>query len=420
MAQHSMRARFMVARIGARERRSHLPIGRDRSGTAARTVSDVWKAGVVGVVALAAVAAAVVTGPLISIAAAVAVLAVVLLRLGSAGAVASGIAASVVSLGVTALLPFLRPPPLHNVAALCLLSETLAAMVLLAVAVRRASAPAAVVVGGICGGALTVLPLRVAVDSAVPPTAVEVLALCLLGSTAAFVAAGAGGYLRVLDRRRVEAVLEMRRAERLAFARDLHDFIGHDLTGIVLEAQAAQLVPERATAALRRIEELGASALTSMDHTVRVLHEPATADAPVGGLADLADVVRRFRADGVVTLHVDAGLVETVPREIGAIAYRVVVESLTNVRRHATHATAVRVAVAVSAGPTLEVSVTDDGTSAVTGRDPGRSGLGLVGLTERVESAGGTLTAGPAAPRGWRVRASMPLPADVAAEAVDA
>ncbi|RZQ64910.1 two-component sensor histidine kinase [Amycolatopsis suaedae] len=341
---------------------------------------------------------------LITLSAAVAV-ACVLWR-GRSAVLASTVAA-VVSAAATAVLPFASSPPLRNVAGLCLLLETLALMALLVTAVRRAG-PAA----GLAGLALTALPLRACVDSPVPPDALEVVVLCLLGSVAASTAAVAGGYLRSLDRKRMAAVVETRRAQRLAFARDLHDFVGHDLTGIVLEAQAAQVSPERAMAALKHIEQVGLSALTSMDHTVRTLHgEEPDPGAPAGGLADLAELVGRFGSgdEVAVRLHVEPGLAEAVSRESGAVAYRVVVEALTNVRRHAGGVTAVDVRVG-TAGDGLEVVVTDDGTGATGGRSGRRGGLGLVGLAERVRTVGGTLDAGPAGRAGgWRVRVTLPM-----------
>jgi signal transduction histidine kinase len=320
---------------------------------------------------------------------------------------------AVVSIGATAVLPFAPPPPLHNVAGLCLLLETLALMALLGSTVRRSRIGAAVPAASLAGLALTVLPLRVCVDSPVPPSALEIAVLGLLGLLAALVAAAAGAYLRSLDRQRVHAVVETRRAQRLSFARDLHDFVGHDLTGIVLEAQAAQVSPERAMAALKHLEQVGLAALTSMDHTVRTLHglEPE-AGAPVGGLSGVADLVSRFRSDDAVavTLHVDPGLYEVASRELGAVAYRVVVEALTNVRRHAIGVTTVEVTIGTTAGDNLEVVVTDDGTGVTTGRAARRGGLGLVGLAERTEAVGGTLDAGPVGlTGGWRVRATLPL-----------
>lgn len=349
-----------------------------------------------------------------------------LLSLSVAGAVAAALVLSstvlpravvaagafTTSLGVTAVLPFAPPPPMHNIAGVCLVLEMLAIEAALVGVVRRSSTSVAAVVGAEGALASAVVPLRVAVDSAVPPDALEVLMLCLVGALPAGVAIASGGYLRVLDQQRARAIAQTRREQRLALARDLHDLVGHDLSGIVLEAQAAQMVPKRALAALAHIEQIGVAALTSMDHTVRMLHEPADTLPLPGNLADLPDLVGRFRSDDAVAVMVDATaeLLEAVPRETGAVAYRIVVESLTNVRRHAEGVRAVRISVRERPHAHLEVTVADNGVSSA-GRTRRRGGLGLVGLAERAAAVGGTLEAGPQHRTGWRVRAVLPMPA---------
>ncbi|GHC47201.1 hypothetical protein GCM10010507_23360 [Streptomyces cinnamoneus] len=230
-----------------------------------------------------------------------------------------------------------------------------------------------------------------------------------------------GRYLYVLHERRVRSVQEARRAQRLELARDLHDFVAHDVSGIVTLAQAAQVVferqPEQVLPLLRRIEEAGQQALGAMDRTVHMLGD---ADDRPGayGLDDIRGTVDRFRASGTMEAGLDLELSPSesarVPREAAGTAHRVVVESLTNVRRHAPGAASVRVTVR-GAGPELVVTVTDSGREDPdSGQDRPwsgdgrRGGLGLVGLAERVEAVGGSFTAGPHG-CGWRVRAAFPL-----------
>ncbi|NEC06583.1 ATP-binding protein, partial [Streptomyces sp. SID7909] len=92
---------------------------------------------------------------------------------------------------------------------------------------------------------------------------------------------------------------------------------------------------------------------------------------------------------------------------IGAAAYRIVQESLTNAVRHAGAGVRVRVVVA-PAGGALRVTVTDDGTGPA--EDGAGSGFGIVGMRERARSTGGTLTAGPRPGGGFEVSALLPLP----------
>ncbi|MBT2451172.1 two-component sensor histidine kinase [Streptomyces sp. ISL-43] len=228
----------------------------------------------------------------------------------------------------------------------------------------------------------------------------------------AFGAVAAGGYLRRQAGRVRQAVLDARRDQQLELARDLHDFVAHDVSAIVVQAQAARFVaaqdPGQAVRALERIEASGLSALASMDRTVHALREAAGGPtAPVPGLAELPELVERFEGG---ELDADPAAVGELSREADATAYRVAVEALTNVRRHAPGAAAVRVAVR-RAGAGIEISVADSGAR----RGPGgllgrrrRGGTGLAGLRARVEASGGTLRAGAGTDGGWRVSAVFP------------
>jgi signal transduction histidine kinase len=108
--------------------------------------------------------------------------------------------------------------------------------------------------------------------------------------------------------------------------------------------------------------------------------------------------VSRVRAGG---LEVDLRSTEAqVPEEVGAVAYLVVQEALTNVLRHSA-ATSARVEVASETGSVV-VSVTDDGQGGEVSE-----GLGLGSMRSRVERLGGSVEVGPT-PRGFEVRAVIP------------
>lgn len=285
----------------------------------------------------------------------------------------------------------------------------------------RAAVPAAVVAGL---GAATSL-LRASDDGGSgdlsPLEAVYAVSFWALGPIAA---AGAGLLLRHQHDRRVRAVAAARRAQRLELARDLHDYVAHDVSEMIAQAQAAGTVAPAGTPAgdaLRRIEAAGLRAMTSMDRTVRVLSSDNGrsgdgAARPQPRLADLPALVERFAASGParVILDADDDLAASVPREVGSTAHRVVVEALTNVRRHAPGAAVVEVRVRRS-GDELEMSVADDGDGGRTGPAAGTGlgrtgGLGLPGLAERVGALGGSLRAGPDG-AGWRLVARLPLSA---------
>ncbi|MEV4747972.1 histidine kinase [Streptosporangium sp. NPDC049248] len=349
----------------------------------------------------------------------------------------------------------------HQFVGLWLPVEMCALLLLLGRVVRRLPGWQAAVIGASLGVAITFeLPLRLTLRMPNPTAETSVL-VCFMSFFPVAVVAGIALYLRSLDDRRVRAVARARRAQRLDVARDLHDFVAHEVTGIVLEAQAAQLAdqdPEGARALAVRVEEAGLRALASMDHMVSALRDPderAAAEPPptrMYGLADLPDLVGRFSATGGIPAELQqaeesaddrsaapdsdpngerpenpAG---TLPREIESTAYAVVLEALTNVRRHAPSATRVLVSTVRTADPALEVSVVDDGVAgagvltvwrggaggdrrdrpqALTGQDRPAGGTGLISLAERVEALGGTLSTGRHG-KGWQVRAVLPVP----------
>jgi signal transduction histidine kinase len=229
----------------------------------------------------------------------------------------------------------------------------------------------------------------------------------LLFVPVAGIAVAVGGYLRATDHRRVRAVARARRAQRLDLARDLHDYVAHDISEMVALAQAGQVLAGDGAASVRdllaRIERAGIAGLESMDRTVRMLHDrPSTAPAP--SLPDLPELAERFAAAGSVTVRLDVD--QGVPRDLGPTIYRLVSEALTNVRRHARTATHVDVRVRDDGGQ-VAVSVADDAPGRPAPA-PQRGGFGLAGLTARVEALGGTLAAGPGEPHGWTLTATLP------------
>ncbi|MFF4349663.1 sensor histidine kinase [Streptomyces sp. NPDC001530] len=274
----------------------------------------------------------------------------------------------------------------------------------------------------LCGGAILALPLRAyrfsaANDDLGGLSGVLTLLVVLVG-----IVAGLGGYLRTLDRRRSDAVTETRRAERLAMAADLHDFVAHHVTGILVQTQVARLMattePDNLDPVLAGIEHAATEALASMRRTVGILREgpedmagPESADRrPAGDLTALADLVEGFGGPigPKAELRRDASVPADLPHEVQAAAHRVVQEALTNVRRHAADATEVTVALAYEDG-TLRVTVRDNGRGGTQMPHAARGGgFGLVGLTERVSALGGELRTGPRPDDGWEVLALLP------------
>ncbi len=209
------------------------------------------------------------------------------------------------------------------------------------------------------------------------------------------------------------------RRERLAVARDLHDVVSHAVGVMIVQAAAASALRHvdegRARAALDVVHHTAGETLDELDRIVEVIGGgalgdlPRTSGQPRRTIKDVHQLVARMRAAGL-PVDLQVHLAGALDGEVGAAAYRIVQEALTNVLRHAFGAT-VQVRVRHDADGVL-VEVVDDGP----GR-PGelRRGYGLVGIAERVQRLGGVLYTGPGeASRGFRVTARIPAEAGLA------
>ena len=217
-------------------------------------------------------------------------------------------------------------------------------------------------------------------------------------------------------------VLEVQRAasdERARIARELHDVVAHSVSVMVVQATAAERTvsndPHAATASMASVADVGRQALVEMRRILQVLDtEGAATDfAPQPTLADLDPIIDRYRAAGLdVEVAWDGAAVGLDPGT-ELVIVRIVQESLTNVLRHATCA---RARVRLDIGEVITIEVADDG-AAHDGdgeRRPGApaadaGGRGLIGMRERAEALGGTVTARPGADGGFVVRAVLPV-----------
>ncbi|MFB9477155.1 sensor histidine kinase [Nonomuraea salmonea] len=188
--------------------------------------------------------------------------------------------------------------------------------------------------------------------------------------------------------------------ERLRFARDMHDLLGHSLAVMTVKSQlAARLAdadPARARAEMEQVEELSRQALAEVREAISGYRELS--------LPDELDGARRALGTAGVRLEVAAG---PLPPAAEPVLAWVVREGTTNVVRHS-GARACRIRLGVADGQAY-AEVRDDGRgSEVAGDECG--GNGLRGLAERIEVAGGTLTSGPAEDGGFLLNARIPVP----------
>ncbi|HET7690837.1 MAG TPA: sensor histidine kinase [Nocardioidaceae bacterium] len=202
--------------------------------------------------------------------------------------------------------------------------------------------------------------------------------------------------------------LEIRNQERVALARELHDTVAHHVSAIAVQAQAGGVVagiqPEKAAEVLAAIESEASRTLAEMRSMVRVLRdEEDVAYSPQLGVADLPALARADAMPAVeVSLH---GSLNRLAPPVDAALYRLAQESLTNAVRHARSATRVRIDVRRE-GDVVRLRVTDDGQTEPAPTP--EQGFGLLGMTERAQLLGGSLSAGPRPDRGWVVEAVLP------------
>jgi signal transduction histidine kinase len=212
---------------------------------------------------------------------------------------------------------------------------------------------------------------------------------------------------QLVERRRAAAVdAERRRDEqRLALAQDLHDVLAHTLSMINVQASVAlHLVderPEQVKPALGAIKAGSAEALGELRTALDVLRRGEAAprnSAP--RLVELPALLDTVRAGGLDLTYDGADVPPDLAPATEQAAYRIVQEALTNVTRHA-HARHATVRVGYDDG--VHIEVLDDGVGS-----DAPAGNGITGMRQRAEACGGTFSAGPWRPHGYRVVVHLP------------
>jgi signal transduction histidine kinase len=190
-------------------------------------------------------------------------------------------------------------------------------------------------------------------------------------------------------------------ATRRRIERDLHDGVQQQLVSLSLELRAtrAAVPPELAElrAELSRAVEAQTSVLEGLREIARGIHPAILAE---GGLAP---ALRTLARRSTVPVELVAPVETRLPERVEVAAYYVVSEALANVAKYA-RASVVHVAVEVRGG-LLAISVRDDGEG---GADPSR-GSGLLGLKDRAEAIGGTLSCESPHGAGTSLQVELPL-----------
>jgi signal transduction histidine kinase len=204
-------------------------------------------------------------------------------------------------------------------------------------------------------------------------------------------------------------------AERLRFARELHDVVAHSMGVIAIQAGTGRRVigtqPAEARNALSAIEATSREALAGLRRTLGAPLEagggphpgPAPLD-PAAGLAGIGQLAETAMSAGV---RVDVrwrGQRRTLPADIDLSAFRIIQEAVTNVVRHA--GTGHCQVIIDQQDDEVAIEVVDDGHGGAADG----SGYGIAGMRERARLLHGQLVAGPRPEGGFRVAARLPLP----------
>jgi signal transduction histidine kinase len=197
--------------------------------------------------------------------------------------------------------------------------------------------------------------------------------------------------------------------ERNRLAREIHDSLGHYLTAITMQLQAAgKLVatqPERAAASIAKAEEMARESLAEVRRSVAALRASPMDTATLDDAID--ELVQNLRDGGIATTFTVRGTSQSLPIQTKTALYRAAQEGLTNVRKHA-NASAVEIELAYEPEQAT-LTIADNGTGQ---RGQKSEGFGLLGLRERVVLLGGSLEAGDDPEGGFRLHVVVPLQAE--------
>jgi signal transduction histidine kinase len=205
--------------------------------------------------------------------------------------------------------------------------------------------------------------------------------------------------------------VDMQEHERKTLARDLHDELGQYVNAIKLDAVSIR----EAAADRPAIRETARAVIANVDRVYEVLRGLIRQLRPVGldelGLvAALENCVNEWRSRlPPAQIEMACGPeLDSLVESQALVLFRLVQEALTNVARHSS-ATRVRIQIGRAASaPGIDISIVDNGLGADLSVP--RSGLGLIGMRERVAALGGSIavstTSGAA---GFEVRAFLPL-----------
>jgi signal transduction histidine kinase len=192
--------------------------------------------------------------------------------------------------------------------------------------------------------------------------------------------------------------------ERNRLAREIHDTLGHYLTVIHVQLEAARAIirnePDRGLLAINRAQALAKDGLTAVRQSVKALRE----DSRVEGIAEqLASLVEAVRDESFTAAFTTSGTPRPVSAAVALALHRTALEALTNVRRHA-GATHVEMNLVFEPDGRVHLRVNDDGRGA----SHVEGGFGQTGIRERAAQLGGSVAYDTAPGQGFTLTMELP------------
>jgi signal transduction histidine kinase len=209
--------------------------------------------------------------------------------------------------------------------------------------------------------------------------------------------------------------------ERTRVAREIHDTLGHYLSILNIQLETISKLqerdPERAKIEVEEARQVAAQSMQEVRNAVAALRPTSIANLNLTeALTRVGKEFEQHAQETELTLDLDTQLPQLTP-DISVALYRVAQESLTNVRKHA-HATKILLRLRYEEN-TLELVIRDNGNNSSNGSNGNGlasktvsqqgGGFGLIGLRERIDLLGGTVTYGPVEPQGFRVMVRVPV-----------
>lgn len=193
--------------------------------------------------------------------------------------------------------------------------------------------------------------------------------------------------------------------ERNRLAREIHDNLGHYLTIVNVQIEAAKVTcetdPSRALEALDKAQELARKGLSGVRESVAALRVSPVEKRPLKDA--IAELVEESKASGISTEFNIIGKPKAVESKSALALYRVVQEGLTNVRKHA-NASHVDIELDFSQADSIRLMLRDDGAGAADTS----GGFGLIGLRERVQLLGGEFKVETQPDQGFQIEVLLP------------